>query len=396
MIRAQFIYISLLLSGLFLLTGCVEPFEPETVTFESALVVEATITDELTNQEIFLSRTFDFEDDGADPETNARVTVNDEQGNVFEFVETSPGIYESIGAFQAMDGRSYVLNITTSDGRTYSSSAAQLPPSTQLDSIYAERIILDGQEGIGIFADSFDPTGNSQNYRYTYEETFRIIAPKWTPEDLIGDPEGGCGLLVVPRESEEQTCYRTDKSTDIIQIDTNGFDEDRVSRFLVRFISRENYIISHRYTILVRQLIQSSASYSFYDTLREFSGSQSLFSETQVGFLNGNISSDINDSEKVLGYFDVSTVDERRIFFDYVDFFPGEPLPPFVNACLETAPVLANPGGCVLRPIVENNGVRYFGDNVAGPNEGPFLVVPRVCGDCTVLGSTELPEFWEE
>ena len=380
-----------------MLTACVEPFEPETITFESALVVEATITDELKNQEIFLSRTFEFEEDGADPETNARVVVNDDQGGVFEFIEITAGVYESSTAFRAVSGRSYQLNITTNDGRTYSSSTVQLPVSTQLDSIYAERIVNnDGVEGIAIYADSFDPSGNSQNYRYTYEETFRVIAPKWTPEDLIGDPEGGCGLLVVPREREERVCYRTENSTNIIQIDTNGFNEDRVSRFLVRFISRDDYIISHRYSILVRQLVQSNASYSFYDTLREFSGSQSLFSETQVGFLNGNVSSGVDDNEKVLGYFDVSTVDERRIFFDYEDFFPGEPLPPFVNPCNETAPVIANPGGCILRPIVESNAVRFFGENQPAAGEGPFLVVPRVCGDCTVLGSTEVPEFWEE
>ena len=323
MIKGMDIKKGVLAASIILLASCVEPFEPETINFESALVVEATITDEIKNQAIFLSRTYEFEDDGADPETNARVIVNDDQGGVFEFTESSPGVYESNSAFRAVNGRSYQLSITTNDGRTYSSLTTQLPSNTQLDSIYAERIINnDGEEGIGIFADSFDPSANAQNYRYTYEETFRVIAPKWTPEDLIGDPEGGCGLLVVPRETEERVCYRTENSSDIIQIDTNGFNEDRVSRFLVRFISREDYIISHRYTILVRQLIQSNASFSFYDTLKEFSGSQSLFTETQVGFLNGNISSDMDDSEKVLGYFDVSTVDEIRIFFDYEDFFP--------------------------------------------------------------------------
>ena len=49
--------ISLILFG-FIINGCVEPFEFNQETFESALVIEATITNELKTHEITLSRTF--------------------------------------------------------------------------------------------------------------------------------------------------------------------------------------------------------------------------------------------------------------------------------------------------------------------------------------------------
>lgn len=388
-------YSLLAMSGL-IFTSCIDPFEPETISFESALVVEATITDELKTQEVFLSRTFEFEADGPQRERNASVVVTDDFGNSFVFEEASEGVYNSAIPFRAETGRSYTLQIETSDGRSYSSSAAELPAVTELDSIYAERIInSDGVEGIAIFADSFDPSGNSQNYRYTYDETFRIIAPRWFAEDFVVQ-QNSCDFLFQPRDPATQTCYRTENSANIIQISTNDFNEDRVSRFMVRFINRDNYIISHRYTILVRQLVQSDASFTFYETLSDFSGSESLFSQTQVGFLNSNVSSDLNSEEKVLGYFEVATVDEQRIFFDYVDFFPGEPLPPYVNSCNESAPPLSNPSGCVLRGIVEANTVRYAGSNPPSPGEGPYLTVPRVCGDCTAIGTTEVPEFWTE
>ncbi len=394
----RFSFGTMLATGV-ILTSCVDPFEPETVTFESALVIEASITDELKIQEVFISRTFAFEDESAQLERGAIVEVEDDLGTVMEFLETAPGQYRSATEFSAESGRSYRLKIRTGDGRTYSSEPAILPSATQLDSIYAERIINDdGVEGMAIFADSFDPTGSSKNYRYTYEETYRIIAPRWFPEDLILDPDIVCGLLTEPRDPDTRLCYRTDLSNDIIQFDTNGLQEDRVSRFMVRFINRNNFIISHRYSILVRQLVQSDASFSFYQTLKDFSGSESLFSDTQPGFLSGNISSDTDEEEKVLGYFEVATVDTRRIFFNYDDFFPGEPLPPYINACNESAPVLANPSGCVLSRIIEAGGVRYAGDNSLPPEpgEGPFLVVPRVCGDCTEIGSTEVPEFWTD
>jgi hypothetical protein len=174
---------------------------------------------------------------------------------------------------------------------------------------------------------------------------------------------------------------------------------------MVRFINRDNYIITHRYSILVRQLVQSPEAYTFFETLNDFSGSESLFSETQPGFLQGNVYSSDNPDEKVLGYFDVASVSQQRIFFDYEDFFPGEPLPPYVDNCTPFAPnifgVTSGPVPeefipCVLKPMVELGLVSYLRDNKDEIEGGPYIVVPRVCGDCTELGSNQIPEFWTE
>lgn len=212
-------------------------------------------------------------------------------------------------------------------------------------------------------------------------------------------PSGmGCGVDLTTREQDERVCYNTELSKNLIFTDTNGFDEDRVSRFMVRFINRNNFIISHRYSILVKQLIQSDAAFSYFETLQEFSGSESLFSDTQVGFLNGNVFSDTDSNEKVLGYFDVASVSESRIFFNYEDLFPNEPLPPYVNPCIESAPALVTPQGeCLLVRLVVDNTIRYVADNSSGgPGPGPYVVVNRVCGDCTTIGELAVPEFWTE
>ena len=376
---------------------CIEPFDAEFENFESAIVVEATITNEIKLQQVLLTRTFEFEAD-ATAETNADVRVI-AGGTVFNFEETDPGVYLSSQAFAAQSNTSYQLQITTQDGRTYSSNEVLLPPTTQLDALRAERITDNkGADGIAILADSFDPTGSSMNYRYTYEETYQIIAPDWTPVDLAPDFSIRCGVTTVPKTREERVCYATNLSNDIILANTSDLEEDRVSNFMVRFINRNNFIISHRYSILVRQLVQSKVAFTFYETLEQFSNSESLFSETQPGFLEGNVSSELNDGERVLGFFDVASVTEQRIFFNYSDFYPDEPLPPFVDPCNATALRLANEdGSCFLQTILQRNAIRFLQEN---PNptvqEGPFFTVPRVCGDCTVLGKIEVPEFWIE
>jgi len=379
--------------------GCVEPFEAEFEDFESALVIEATITNELKQQKIYITRTFKFLDDGPTPESNASVRIVGDEGTIYEFTETEPGLYTSEIAFLAQSGVKYQLKVDADDGRSYSSNEVAISSISTIDAIRAERIVNDSDEdGIAIFVDSFDPTGRSSNYRYTYEETYRIIPPNWEFNRLITDPEVECGVEVVLKEREDRVCYTTDFSNDIILTSTRDLEEDRVGNFMVRFLNRDNYIISHRYSILVKQHVQSNMAYSFYKTLNDFSGEESLFSETQPGFLEGNLFSIQNENEKVLGFFEVTSVSEKRLFFNYSDFYPDEPLPPFPNPCNISAPPLFNMGGgCVLSVFVEKGSITYFGDNAEPINgQGPYFTVDRICGDCTVLGETSVPDFWIE
>ena len=384
-----------------LLQGCIEPFAVTFEDFESALVVEATITNELAQQQVFLSRTYEFEEEAPTPETNATVRVQG-GGASYTFSEGSPGVYVSQQAFAAQSGTAYQLLIQTQDGRTYSSEETFLPAQTQIDEVRTERITTDlGEDGIGIFVDSFDPTGTSENYRYTYEETYRVIAPFWTPRGLEVVPPAEatvpCEVRVIFDDSSLETGYASNLSNTIIQTSTSDLEEDRVSNFMVRFISRNNYIISHRYSILIKQFVQSNAAFTFYETLNEFSGNESFFSETQPGFLEGNVSSDLSANEIVLGYFDVASVTEQRVFFNYEDFYPADDARAFAIPCQVNAPVLSRgvPPVCVLSNLVKNDLVRFVDNNGGnGDNEGPFFTVPTLCGDLTGFADPNPPDFW--
>lgn len=382
---------------LFLITSiihnaCIDEFEPQkTDEFESALVVDATITNEMKLHETSLSRAVELNNDTPNPERNAEVKLVDDNNLEYNFTESSPGIYRSTIAFNVLPNREYRLSIRTNAGRTYESEWVKFAEVSELDSLYAERIVTDlGEEGMGIFINSFDPSGNSKFYRYEYEETYKIIAPFWVPRDLKF--VRGTGFIFVPRPNEEEVCYTTDLSSNIKTTNTRGFEKDELNNFLVRFINRQNYILSHRYSILVRQYVHSEQANSYYETLEALSVSESLLSETQPGFLVGNVFSIDNPSEKVIGYFEVASVSEKRIFFNYEDYFSGERLPEYVSSCQENKPLLG-----VLFGQLEINSIKFFNEN-ANPQlgEGPYITMKRVCGDCTVLGSPNFPEFWIE
>lgn len=387
---------------LFLLSfySCVEEIDLITETnFESAIVIEATITNELKFQEIKLSRTYALEEEGPNTESGASVKVIF-SGGEYNFIETEPGIYKSNIAFAAQQNIDYKLEVQSSDGSQYSSTTMQLTQQTQIDDLYFERGFNENMdEGISVFVDSYDPTGNSKFYRYTYEETYKIIAPRWSPLDLVATfGIGNCPSFSLELKTEQQLiCYNTVNSNSIIIENTNLYQEDRVDDFRVRFLNRDNAIISHRYSILVNQYIQSKQAHEFYKSLKELSETESIFSDTQPGFLNGNVFSTTSPEEKVIGFFEVSSVDSRRIYFNYEDLFPGEFLPPYFVGCTPFAPPLCTMGG--TSPLYDSltNGFKYYQENddiIEG--EGIHDIVAPECGDCRVLGNNFPPDFWEE
>ncbi|MEL6810175.1 MAG: DUF4249 domain-containing protein [Bacteroidota bacterium] len=404
-----FKYIFLILA-LLPLTGCIEEIGFENENFESALVVEAMITNEEKHHQINLSRTYRFEEDESERIEGAVLTLFEDNGT-YDFEEVEPGIYVSSEIFKADANKDYRLEIST-NGNTYLSTTKQLTSPTEIDRLYVERETNDDNvNGLSIYVDTFDPAGNSKYYRYEYEETFRVEPPFFVPEDLVldlspgdvNDPCPDCVVKMVPRSPDKRVCYRTETSQSIILTSSNSFNEDRVSRFLTRFVKSDDYRISHRYSILVKQFVHSPEVYNYLEALSSFSSEGSLFSQLQPGSVTGNITSEENPNETVLGYFEVASVSRKRIFFNYDDFYPNEPLPPYLNNCIPRAPFRCratsnNSFRCagLVAGIKANTIVYKEPNNGQLPLGGRYLILDRECGDCTALGESEPPEFWIE
>ncbi len=385
-----------------LLNRCVEPIDIEqSLNFENAIVIEATITNELKHQEIFLSNSYKFDDDKPLAETNANVQIVDSALNTYIFEEASPGKYISMNEFSAQSDIEYQLLITTKEGKTYNSKKEKLPSITKIDNLYPIREMDDfGNDGVSILIDSYDPSGNSMYYRYEYEETYKIIAPYWSPKDLLVSPT--YELYFAPKSKEEQICYNTVLSNDMIQTETNNLSEDRVTKFNIRRISIENPIITTRYSILVKQYIQSLEAYTYYKTVKKLSGSGNVFSQNQPGFISGNIFSVDDRNEKVIGFFELSSVSSKRLFFNYTDLFPNESAPPYFEDCTIFATGVGSPPPPKgeennLTYVISSGQAKYYSKNLdPEEGEGPYDLVRRACGDCTVLGSNIKPDFWED
>ena len=357
----------------------------------------------------------------------AKVFVSDESGNEYNFTEYLPGRYRSDDEFAAELDTNYKLGISTADNRSYESKSMSIQGVSEIQNLYAERMVSDtGIEGVGIFVDNKNVLGDTRNVRFRYEETYKIIAPLWSPRDFSLTNYQPCapnnGILaiydleVLPRQQEERVCYRTDISNDIIQGNSNIEETNGLNKQMVRFIDNDNFIISHRYSIMVEQQVVGPESYSFYEQLKRFSETGSLFSQIQPGFLEGNILESNGATGSVIGFFEIISVSKKRLFFNYTDLFPNEPLPPFpfrceplsakethISYCYVPPPPgnIADPCPISVVEQIDQDLIVYYDDNskrlIGDPfcnSDFAFVVSP--CGDCTVIGTNVKPEFWIE
>ena len=385
-------YISLLV--LTTTISCVEEYNAATLEFEDVIVIEASITNEFKFQKILLSRSYRLEENVPTTESGANVKITSSSSIEYTFHETAPGVYLSDVPFSAQPNINYQLFVSTRNGGEYKSQSTTLTSSSStIENIYAVRETNeDGVDGIGIYIDSFDPTNSSKFYGYEFEETYQIIAPFWGPDELVIIPSTAntpVSLAVIPRTQEERECYTTLNSLGKILTDTNLLSEDRVSKFLVKFFPSDDIRLNSRYSILIKQYTQSIEAHNHLETLNDLSSSESLLSQNQPGFLAGNIFSMNNSNEKILGFFEVSSVTEERLFVSRSEFFSiSEPF--HWPICEITNPPVPE----VIR-LVRLDHVSLYCEHPAAPPESyPYDVVPASCGDCTKLGSNIKPTFW--
>lgn len=384
--------------------ACTEPYEIETVDYEKVLVVESTITNELKPQIVKLSRTSTLENSEILTENNATVTVSGNNGEIYSFSQDSEsGFYISDQTFSAQPNVVYTLDIKTQDGKSYTSATVTLPPTVEMDEVYAERIVdvNDDKDGVQVLVNTEDPMGNAQYFRYEFEETYKITAPypsRYISEIINYNSSNGTYEIVLTQREPEEICYSTEYSTGINQTTTTEFNENRVFRFPVKYLSKFDSKMQTRYSILVKQFVQSVEAYTFYKIVKELGGIESLLSQSQPGYVAGNMFSEADPDEKVLGFFEASSITEKRIFFNYEDF--GLEKPPFFVDC---EPLLLdyNDNSTLDDDPDERaalySSLTYFDYEVLSVGQNTkYRIVQPECSVCTYFSSNIRPDFWED
>jgi hypothetical protein len=380
--------------------------------------VECIISNELKTQEIKLSRVFRLEDNESPAEKNAQVWITDTNQNTYNFSEGESGLYLSDTEFEAVQNLGYTLHITTSDGKKYESREEFLTPEATIDNLYAEKTVVNGKEGIQIYVDSNGDNGFAKYFRYEYEETFKVKTPYTITEDIeltninLTPSNFRYDIVISPTTEVKQIGYVTNKQKEILQTATLGSTSNDVVKFPIKFIEKDNYSIRERYSISVRQYLQSQDSYNFYKILGQLGSQGNILQENQPGFIQGNIYATNDQEEQVVGLFEVSSVSEKRIFFSHFDFnFSKPPYPYFCeidtldyrdNSSFDEDPndrAIMHNALELVTPPWELLELFYIEETDIDGNiiEIPiYVLLTPECGNCTSFASNIKPEFWED
>jgi hypothetical protein len=367
------------------LISCLEQFKPEDPGFKSVLVVDGFISNRTEPYTITLSRTAPLSSPGALPEVGAAVSVADEEGRVYLFGETAPGVYQSDpNVFIGHIGGKYQLSIVASSGDQYQSDIVQLKQSPPIDSVYYERelrltdVTGEMHDGISIFVDAHDSTGQTRFYRYDYIETYEVKLSY--PGDWVADPRQDAFVVRNPRLG---LCYATHPGSNILVANTSSYTEDRVKKLEVTYVSTGGYKLSGLYSILVKQYALSEPSHRYWYELQKTSESLGTLFDPQPYEIRGNMREVNNPEAAVLGYFDAGAVSEKRLFIDKVTLlgqgirYPSDP-------CIAE---LRYP-----LTVVEFGLYQQWGYLITAIE--PTVMIPAECGDCRYHGTVEKPTFW--
>jgi hypothetical protein len=182
-----------------------------------------------------------------------------------------------------------------------------------------------------------------------------------------------------------QTCWIFDKSKTINIKSTVAFDEDRVIKHPVNYITNVTDRLQRKYSINVNQYSLNQDEYQYWEKIQNISVQVGGLYDLIPASVQGNMSCIEEPGQQVLGYFSVSAKTSKRIFIK--DNFEGI-IDRYNNCVLDTIPYIDPPGLGVTVWII--NDSRF-----AIP---PFRVLTdkKGCADCTVRGTNIKPSYWQD
>ncbi len=375
------------LSLLLLIGSCIYPFDPPSEDYENLLVVEAFLTDSDDAFEVVLSRSIPIDTGYNLPEENALISISDDLGGIYDLYEENPGRYMSFPDFTAQTGRIYRLHIQTTDGQQYESDSVFLLETPPIDSVffrYEERVATEGEKnnkGLQIYVTTHDSKNSTWFYRWDYKETWEFRS-KYRSLHIWEDE------MVKDREDLIYRCWKNYISSNVLVATSNTLNEDIISEFPLVYVSNSSDRLMLKYSILVKQYALNEESYNYWKELEKINENLGTFFDPQPSTIKGNISNINDENDIVLGYFDGSSVQEKRIFISKGEY-PSIVTPNYYAHCTDTIVSYFQ-----IRSLL-NEGYMLVGE--VGTNTGgvAYQLSYESCIDCTLFGTNIEPDFWD-
>ena len=361
------------------MTACLEPYSPPEIKDDvNILVVDGFINTTNNSSQVYLSKAVPLSYNGeTQAVSNALVQVEEENGASYILQELESGSY-SLTNMNLDPAKRYRLSVRTNNDSKYFSDFIDLVPTPQIDSItwHASQ----QQPGIDIFVNTHDDSGRSKYYRWTFEET-------WLYRSNYGASYKIVRGQVEWNELDISRCFHNKPSTEIHVGSTVQLANDVIRNFPLVFIPVLSQKVSVKYSILVKQQSLTKEAYNFWTQLKKSTESLGGLFDPLPSQVLGNMYSENNSAEPVLGYFSGGQTTEKRIFINFSD--------------LPTDLKLVTSANCPIDTILNAEIKNYANIFLIGPYGNPFTLGyvksdGHNCMDCRDDGGVlERPDFWE-
>ena len=359
---------------LLITSSCIVQFIPRTNEDDEILVVEGLITDQPRTYTVRLSKSLPlWKSQYPQALKGAKVWISDDLGKTFNLKETKFGTYitDSV-TFRGVVGRTYMLNITTSNAVSdinYKSAPVEMKPVPPIDSIYYEKKTYDQWpqtvEGCQINLDTHDPAKNCKFFRWEYSETWEFH---------------------LPYNVTNKVCWISNNSDEIFIKNTSLLGEDRIAHYPLCTITNPIDRLCIKYSILVKQYSLNEDEYCYWESLHNMSEKVGGLYDMIPANIPSNIYCVESPGEKVLGYFSVSAATTKRLFIK--DTFKGVNTS-YYNCISDTI--------FGTSPIPNlNSSVWLIVDHSNLDPPKRYITNKIGCADCRARGSAIEPSFWKE
>jgi uncharacterized protein DUF4249 len=361
--------------------ACKEAYVPPVISSNKRfLVVEGFINNGADSTYFHLTRSYKLDDSASlQPELHAVLNVEGKDNSSYPLVELGNGYYASPG-LALNNAIQYRLHIRTADAKQYASDFVDLKTSPPIDSISWVR----NADGLQIYCNTHDDQKASRYYRFEYGETWQFNAVFYSTLEYVNDSLRNRAV------NNMYTCWKSVNSTNILLASTAKLSKD-VVQFPVVLVPSNSWMISIKYSILVRQYVLTSEAYDFWSDLQKNSEQiGSLFSPEPFQS-KGNIHSISDSNELVIGYVSAGTMRQQRIFLTPFDI-PNWIFGTYDDAC-RLMSIKNDPD--TLTQFLSGFGYLPIGlDPSSGGGKPRVEITFTSCADCTQIGTNVKPYFW--
>jgi Domain of unknown function (DUF4249) len=367
-----------------LLGGCKQRYEaPVKLPLTGYLVVEGVVNSGSDTTILKLSRTTKLDNRTIQPEKAAQVKLHGEDNSVYALIEKLAGEYRADN-LNLKTNLKYRLEIQTSDGRKYQSDYVPVITNPPIDSISWLR----ENGGLQLYINTHNPHDNTRYYQWEYVETWEIHSAyfsqlKYHIEQLPGEQIYSIEYrnpVTKDNDSSLYYCWQFNSSANL-QLGSSAKLSHDIINLPIVYIPHASRELSVLYSIYIRQYAWTKPGYEYLEIMKKNTETTGSVFDAQPSQLNGNIHNVNDPAEPVIGFFNISTLQEKRIFVRNSDF----PDWGYRDNCFKVKVGYSSDeikrNGIGLLPTVEG-GLTFF-----------YAASPY-CVDCTLTGTNVKPSFW--